>query len=102
MFPQEKWIVGDDRDEVPPVPMPNTEVKLIIAKDTWWVTARENRVLPTLSFLYSSLAQSVEHSAVNRVVVGSSPTRGASKRDVCIHIPRREICEGLFFCVARG
>ena len=25
---------------------------------------------------YSSIAQSVEHSAVNRVVVGSSPTRG--------------------------
>ena len=28
---------------------------------------------------YSSLAQSVEHSAVNRVVVGSSPTGGACK-----------------------
>ena len=27
--------------------------------------------------LYSSLAQSVEHTAVNRVVVGSSPTGGA-------------------------
>ena len=26
---------------------------------------------------YSSLAQSVEHAAVNRVVVGSSPTGGA-------------------------
>ena len=31
-------------------------------------------------FKYSSLAQSVEHAAVNRVVVGSSPTRGAKKR----------------------
>ena len=29
--------------------------------------------------LYSSIAQSVEHAAVNRAVVGSSPTRG-----VCI------------------
>ena len=28
---------------------------------------------------YSSLAQSVEHSAVNRSVVGSSPTGGAHK-----------------------
>ena len=28
-------------------------------------------------FLYSSLAQLVEHTAVNRVVVGSSPTGGA-------------------------
>ena len=27
----------------PPVPIPNTEVKLICAEDTWLVTARENR-----------------------------------------------------------
>ena len=26
--------------------------------------------------IYSSIAQSVEHAAVNRAVVGSSPTRG--------------------------
>ena len=30
-----------------------------------------------LKIKYSSLAQSVEHSAVNRSVVGSSPTGGA-------------------------
>ena len=36
---------------------------------------------------YSSLAQSVEHSAVNRVVVGSSPTGGAKKSvDRCLRI----------------
>ena len=29
--------------------------------------------------VYSSIAQSVEHAAVNRAVVGSSPTRGAYK-----------------------
>ena len=28
------------------------------------------------SIFYSSIAQSVEHAAVNRAVVGSSPTRG--------------------------
>ena len=32
-----------------------------------------------LKIKYSSLAQSVEHSAVNRSVVGSSPTGGAYK-----------------------
>ena len=32
-----------------------------------------------LKIKYSSLAQSVEHSAVNRSVVGSSPTGGAHK-----------------------
>ena len=35
-------------------------------------------VLKVFTF-YSSLAQSVEHSAVNRSVVGSSPTGGAHK-----------------------
>ena len=33
---------------------------------------------------YSSLAQSVEHAAVNRSVVGSSPTGGAKKTRKCL------------------
>ena len=41
---------------------------------------------------YSSLAQSVEHSAVNRSVVGSSPTGGAMK-----NISQISRC-GMFFC----
>ena len=73
-------IVGVDCDEVPPVPIPNTEVKLIGAEDTWLEAARENRLMPTPAVAilrtYSSLAQSVEHAAVNRSVVGSSPTGG--------------------------
>ena len=36
-------IVGVFNDEGPPVPIPNTEVKLICAEDTLRVTARENR-----------------------------------------------------------
>ena len=39
--------VGVNYGEVPPVPIPNTEVKLISADDTWLVTARENRYSPT-------------------------------------------------------
>ena len=35
--------VGIDCDEGPPVPIPNTEVKLICVDDTWRVTAWENR-----------------------------------------------------------
>ena len=68
-------IVGVTGDEDPPVPIPNTEVKLISVEDTWRVTAWENRAMPT--FIYSSLAQSVEHAAVNRRVVCSSQTGGA-------------------------
>ena len=53
-------LVGANGEEVPPVPIPNTEVKLFCAYDTWSVSSWE-----------------IEHSAVNRVVVGSSPTGGA-------------------------
>ena len=34
---------GADYAEVPPVPIPNTEVKLRSAEDTWLETTRENR-----------------------------------------------------------
>ena len=34
--------VGTNNDEGPPVPIPNTEVKLISGDDTWLATAREN------------------------------------------------------------
>ncbi len=54
-----------------PVPIPNTAVKHPSADDTWLETTWESRNLPDL---YSSIAQSVEHAAVNRRVVGSSPT----------------------------
>ena len=37
------WIVGADWCEGPPVPIPNTEVKLTCAEDTCRVTDRENR-----------------------------------------------------------
>ena len=39
-----------------------------------------SRTISTFKTKYSSLAQSVEHAAVNRVVVGSSPTGGAKKK----------------------
>ena len=71
-----RWLGG------PPVPIPNTEVKRPYAESTWLETAREVRELPVYSralcpALDSLIAQSVEQSAVNRSVVGSSPTQGA-------------------------
>ena len=69
---------GDNGEEDPPVPISNTEVKLSSADDTWREAAWESRSLPDLK--YSSIAQLVEHAAVNRRVVGSSPTWGAMKR----------------------
>ena len=38
---------GDDREKGPPVLIPNTEVKLLFAEDTWLDTAREIRTLPS-------------------------------------------------------
>ena len=35
--------VGADCGEGPPVPIPNTAVKLTRAEDTWLATARKNR-----------------------------------------------------------
>ena len=37
---------------------------------------------------YSSIAQSVEHAAVNRAVVGSSPTRGVLENPVNVSVYR--------------
>ena len=90
---------GANGGEVPPVPIPNTEVKLTSVENTWLETAWEDRAAPVQTVRklvlyglfdvyssgsfggrYSSLAQSVERSAVNRNVVGSSPTGGASLR----------------------
>ena len=39
--------VGVDYDEDPPVPIPNTVVKLIRAENTWRAASRENRSSPT-------------------------------------------------------
>ena len=70
--------VGVYGDEGPPVPIPNTVVKLIIADNTWRAASRENRTMPTY---FALIAQSVEHAAVNRGVTGSSPVWGAKKRE---------------------
>ena len=84
-------IVGVFNGEGPPVPIPNTEVKLTSADDTCLATSRENRSMPTQGLWqtvkaldFASLAQQVEHAAVNRRVVGSNPTGGARKR-YCRH-----------------
>ena len=51
--------------------------------------------------LYSSIAQSVEHAAVNRGVVGSSPTGGAKAR-VSVKLTGFFICPNLLKKTASG
>ena len=50
-------LTGADGDEATPVPIPNTEVKLISVENTWLATAREDRAAPAL--FYGPLAQLV-------------------------------------------
>ena len=80
-----KKLVSANYAEGTPVPIPNTEVKLSGAENTWLVTAREEREMPTQSIhpngcfaIYSSIAQSVERMTVNHDVTGSSPVGGAT------------------------
>ena len=47
-------ICGDYSEEDTPVPIPNTEVKLLSADDTWWETAWESKTLPLILVLWSS------------------------------------------------
>ena len=44
---------GIDDGEDPPVPIPNTEVKLTCAEDSQLETACENRQMPAFSLLYT-------------------------------------------------
>ena len=74
--------VGEIYAEGPPVPFPNTEVKLCRADDTWRATAWKNRYSPTS---YSSIAQSVEHLTVNQGVTGSSPVGGVKENRLNMH-----------------
>ena len=57
---KEKKIVGVYSDEGPPVPIPNTAVKLISAENTLVVTPREDRAMPTQIFLYSSVGRALD------------------------------------------
>ena len=58
-------IVGVDDAEGPPVPIPNTEVKLSGAEDSALATGCENREMPTQGeshiFLHSSVGSGYVH-----------------------------------------
>ena len=81
-----------------PVPIPNTTVKTRSAEDTWLETTRENRWLPDSILLYIKAlrasaplilnSSAVEQPAVNRWVVGSSPTWGVSFRGIVQSVER--------------
>ena len=71
-------IVGVDDTEGPPVPIPNTEVKLCSAEDSALATRCENRKTPTLTFLHSSVGSADVHS--NLTLTGGK--RGNPQRNL--------------------
>ena len=54
---QREHTVGVSNAEGPPVPIPNTEVKLCSGKDTWREAARENSSMPTHSEYFVFLTE---------------------------------------------
>ena len=52
-------ISGDDREVDTPVPIPNTAVKHLFAKDTWRLPSWKIRVLPEFIFLFSSVGRAL-------------------------------------------
>ena len=64
--------VGVDDGEVPPVPIPNTEVKLTCAEDSQLETACENRQSPTFMW---PVGQAVKTEASHAFNIGSIPVR---------------------------
>ena len=52
-------IVGAYSGEVTPVPIPNTEVKLINVDDTWLETTWKSRTVPAYIFLLSSVGRAL-------------------------------------------
>ncbi len=67
---------GGVSKEDPPVPIPNTEVKLFYVDDTWRETARESRKLPDLR----PVGQAVKTPPFHGGNAGSIPARVTTKK----------------------
>ena len=61
---------GGDGIEEPPVPIPNTEVKLNSVDGTWRATSRESRTLPDYTWLHG---QAVKTPPFHGGIAGSIP-----------------------------
>ena len=61
---------GDNSEEDPPVPIPNTVVKLLSADDTWGVTLWEIRTSPLFSFFSLSITGLTYKSTQQYVYAG--------------------------------
>ena len=60
--------VGVDSEEGPPVPIPNTVVKLFRAENTWRAAAREDKATPTF-FIYFSGKENKRHNSTHYLII---------------------------------
>ena len=79
VLPKIKSIVGVDDAEGPPVPIPNTEVKLCSADDIALATRCKNRKMPTPIFLHSSVGSADVHS--NLTLTGRKKRKSSEKSE---------------------
>ena len=87
---------GDDSKEDPPVPMPNTEVKLLNVDDTWRVTARESRQLPEralnptyvgfMMLLEKNIPEQLSWQSMRLLTAGSSVRAGLQEPEFAVKI----------------
>ena len=74
-------ICGDYSGEDTPVPIPNTEVKILSADDTWRATSRESKTLPLIS-LFGPMVKRLRHRPFTAVTRVRFPV-GSPKRKTC-------------------
>ena len=66
---------GDNSEEVTPVPISNTEVKLLSADDTWWEAAWESRTLPVFLRLHGQAVKTPPFHGGNSGSIPDGVTR---------------------------
>ena len=81
---QRKRKSGDNSGEATPVPISNTEVKLLSADDTWWEAAWESRTLPVFFFFCKPAASLLSESTLFHDGIGFA----ARMKSVKLGMPR--------------
>ena len=82
---------GDNSEEDTPVPIPNTEVKLFSADDTWRGTARESKTLP----FSGPMVKRLRHRPFTAVTRVRFPI-GSPRRNLFFLIERQ-----VFYCLEK-
>ena len=99
---------GDNSKEATPVPIPNTEVKLFSAEDTWRAASRQNRTSPVFLclkraypvdmawrlHLFPSRTQKLSSTALK--VLGGQPPGRIGLCRFCIILAENPLGDSLF------